>query len=182
MRYLILPLLALACSNPEPWPNQIAEVRGYALPMPLQAQSSFAIDPAFSDEAHEEILTACAELNIAFPELQITCGDQGNWSFVAQDLPGDLGGLSYQDGNIIGLDEARIREWTSDMCFFRHAVMHEVIHELGFPEHFEEDESSLMYPKLVPVFCVDQRTVDMIASLRPELAPGAAATCSKTTL
>lgn len=177
MRYLILPLLALACSEPAPWPNQLAEVHGYALPMPLQAQSSFSIDPAFSDEAHEETLTACAELNTAFPELQLYCGDEGNWAFVSQDLPGDLGGQAFEDGNVIGLDEARIREWTSDMRFFRHAVMHEVIHELGFSDHFEEDPNSLMYPKLAPVFCIDQATVDVVVSLRPELAPGAASTC-----
>jgi hypothetical protein len=178
MRYLILPLFALACSNPEPWPNQVSQVHGYALPMPLQAQSSFAIDPAFSDEAHEEILAACAGLNVAFPQLQLVCGDEGNWAFVSQDLPGDLGGQAFEDGNVIGIDEARIREWTSDTRFIRHAVMHEVIHELGFSDHFEEDESSLMYPELVPVFCIDQATVDVISVLRPELAPGAAPTCS----
>jgi hypothetical protein len=174
---LVLPLLALACSAPEPWENQVAEVsRGTAKPMPLQRQATIGIDAAFSDAAHEEILTACAELNTAFPALQIACQDHGGWRFVATSLPGAVGGQSYTEGDVILVDEGKIRKFSEDMGYFRYAVMHEIVHELGFSDHIG-DPKSLMYEQLSPVLCVDQATVNAVIAVRPDLAPGAKATC-----
>ncbi len=174
---LVLPLLALGCSAPEPWHNQVATVSGgKALPMPLQRQATIGIDAAFSDAAHEEILTACAELNTAFPELLIACQDEGSWRFVATSLPGAVGGQSYTEGDVILVDEGKIRKFSEDMGYFRYAVMHEIVHELGFAAHID-DPKSLMYGELLPVLCVDQATVDAVVAVRPDLAPGAKATC-----
>ncbi len=176
MRLVVFGLITLGCSAPAPWPNQVAEVGGSALAQPLQPQSSFAIDPSFSDSAHDEILTACAELNVAFPVLQLYCGDSGSWRFEAASLPDNVGGKAFNEGNVIAIDEAKIRAYREDPRWLRHAAMHEVIHELGYSWH-SENEKSLMYYELRPVFCIDQETVDVVSSLRPELAEGAQTTC-----
>ncbi len=174
---LVLPLFALGCSTPEPWENQLAQVSGgKALPMPLQRQTTIGIDAGFSAPAHEEILTGCAELNTAFPALQIACQDEGSWRFVATSLPGAVGGQSYTEGDVIQVDEGKIRGFSADMGYFRYAVMHEIVHELGFADHID-DPKSLMYVELSPVVCVDQATVKAVIAVRPDLAPGAKATC-----
>lgn len=118
--------------------------------------------------------------NEAIPLLKAALVHEGGtWAVAREDLGGGRYGNTSRYTPLIRIDAALLAAHypRAPLEHLTSTAMHEIAHALGPRRHLDGDAPDLLRGYHSGATCVDARTLALVLAERPELAPGAKATC-----